>query len=37
MTLVPDGLLNEVVCLEVDRGRGLVQDEHLRLSKQGSS
>ena len=34
--LLPDGGLDQVVCLEVDRGRGLVQDQHLSLPQQGA-
>jgi len=33
---LPDGLLDEVVGLEVNCGRGLVEDEDLGLAKQGS-
>ena len=29
LELRPDGGLDEVVCLQVDGGRGLVQDYHL--------
>ena len=35
-SLLPDGLLDEVVGLEVNCGRGLVEDENLGLAKQGS-
>ena len=34
--LGPDGRLDEVVSLKVDRGRGLVEDQNLGLSQQGS-
>ncbi len=35
--LCPDGLLNEVVCLKVHSSCGLVQNQDLGLTEEGSS